>query len=840
MAVLKCKMCGGSIDYKEGDSVATCEYCGTKQTLPKLDDDKKANLFDRANHLRRNNEFDKATAIYEQILSEDKEDAEVYWSLVLCRYGIEYVEDPNSHKRMPTVNRTQFTSILNDGDYKKALELADEAQKELYEKEAETIENIQKDILDISNKEEPFDVFICYKESDNQGRRTVDSVLAMDLYKELTAEGFKVFFARVTLEDKLGSAYEPYIFAALNSAKVMIVLGTRKENFDSTWVKNEWKRYLSLIGSGERKTLIPAYRDMDPYDLPEEFSFLQAQDMSKIGFMQDLVRGVGKIINKGRKTNTDTGIMDTLAMANVSSVLKRAYIFLEDGETREAEAYFERVLDQDPECAEAYLGKLLIELGLKNEKDLEHVTVSLAERNNYLKTMRFADSKLKKRMRAYEEAVSENYTSKVYEETKRMMRDANDEEAYRIAAKYFESIASYKDSKKLANKCYEKAEEYRKDLTYTMATTLMLNKTSADYEKAIEKLKTIEDYKDVESLIEDCEKTYTELKISELKEAKKKRNIIISAIATLVLIVVSVLVYNNVIVPRNMYEEAESLFNNGDYSGAAQAYKELGDYQDARNRVYICYFNEGEVLYNKGKYEEAIMCYELAEGYGESSKKISDCNRALIGEELYNKISNAKVGDFITLGTFEQDNKSSTKNEDLQWQVLAIENDELLLVTRYAIDCRRYEDQNVYTSWAECSLRKWLNNGFISSTFTEAEKSLIITSDVYADNSNGFYSWQGEDTQDKVFLLSASEVKTYFKNDTERQCQTTAYAKSKGAAADRYGRVWWWMRNMGNVSYYASTVRANGTLSDGSDYVDYDTVLDATVRPAMRISLKSK
>ena len=94
MAIFKCKMCGGTIEIQQGESVGVCEYCGTKQTLPKLDDERKVNLYDRANHFRRNNDFDKAMGIYEQILNEDGTDAEAYWSLVLCRYGIEYVEDP--------------------------------------------------------------------------------------------------------------------------------------------------------------------------------------------------------------------------------------------------------------------------------------------------------------------------------------------------------------------------------------------------------------------------------------------------------------------------------------------------------------------------------------------------------------------------------------------------------------------------------------------------------------------------------------------------------------------------------------------------------------------------
>ena len=112
MAIFKCKMCGGNLDVGEGMSVGVCDSCGSTNTLPKLDDDRRANLYDRANHFRRNNEFDKAISLYESILNEDKTDAEAYWSLVLCKFGIEYVEDPKTHKRIPTCNRTQMTSIF--------------------------------------------------------------------------------------------------------------------------------------------------------------------------------------------------------------------------------------------------------------------------------------------------------------------------------------------------------------------------------------------------------------------------------------------------------------------------------------------------------------------------------------------------------------------------------------------------------------------------------------------------------------------------------------------------------------------------------------------------------
>ena len=143
MVLFKCKMCGGTLEIDPGSTVATCEFCGTQQTLPRLDDDRRANLYDRANHFRRNNEYDKATGIYERILNDDPQDAEAYWSLVLCRYGIEYVEDPGTHRRSPTVNRAQFTSVFDDDNYKSALRYADGAQRGLYQEEAKAINEIQ-------------------------------------------------------------------------------------------------------------------------------------------------------------------------------------------------------------------------------------------------------------------------------------------------------------------------------------------------------------------------------------------------------------------------------------------------------------------------------------------------------------------------------------------------------------------------------------------------------------------------------------------------------------------------------------------------------------------------
>lgn len=393
MAVFRCKMCGGTLEITSGSTTATCEYCGSVQTLPRLDDDKIARLYDHADHYRRNDDFDKAMEVYEKILLETPEDAEAYWSLVLCRYGIEYVEDPTTKQRIPTVNRVQYTSVFDDDNYRSALKFADASQRAIYEKEAETINTIQKGILEISQKEEPFDVFICYKESDERGQRTRDSVYANDLYHELTQEGFKVFYARITLESKLGEAYEPYIFAALNSAKVMVVLGTKPEFFNAVWVKNEWSRYLALIKNGAKKKLIPAYSGMDPYDLPSEFAHLQALDMTKLGFMPDLVRGIKKIIGVEAPVAAAPAAHNDHGHQEVELLLKRVHIFMESEDWLNADIYCEKVLDADPENPDAYFYKFLTQMKVDTLDKLEDHHAPLDQYSAYRNAVRYADER---------------------------------------------------------------------------------------------------------------------------------------------------------------------------------------------------------------------------------------------------------------------------------------------------------------------------------------------------------------------------------------------------------------------------------------------------------------
>jgi len=421
MAVLKCKMCGGDIQAADGAAYGTCESCGTMSTLPKASEEKTVNLFNRANHFRRLNEFDKALSAYESILNEDNANAEAHWCAVLCRYGIEYVEDPRTHERIPTCRRAQFEPVLSDPDYLAALEYAaDEYTKSLYEDEAKKIGEIQKGILAISNKEEPYDVFICYKETTDGGSRTKDSTIAQDIYYELTNGGYKVFFAKITLEDKLGQEYEPYIFSALNSAKVMLVIGTRREYFEAVWVKNEWSRFLAIMKKDRSRLLIPCYRDMDAYDIPDELSNLQSQDMGKVGFIQDILRGVKKVLDASKSTEkTSSTASAGTAAPGVESLMKRGRLFLEDADWKQANEYFDKVLDIDPEYAPAYVGKLCAELEVKQEEQLTDNEELLTEYNHYQKAVRFANTDYRVKLEQYNKANQEHIAEKERQERER-------------------------------------------------------------------------------------------------------------------------------------------------------------------------------------------------------------------------------------------------------------------------------------------------------------------------------------------------------------------------------------------------------------------------------------
>lgn len=584
--ILKCKMCGGDLNAPEGAKVVQCEFCGTQQTIPSVDDERKANLFNRANSLRSANEFDRAIGIYESIVNEFPEEAEAYWGLVLCKYGIEYVDDPVTHRKVPTCHRTSYESVFDDVNYKQAMSFADPVAKDVYRSEAEAVNEIQKGILSIAKNEKPFDVFICYKESDDLGRRTPDSVLAQDIYYELQRDGFKVFFSRITLEGKLGTAYEPYIFAALNSAKVMVVVGTKPEYYNAVWVKNEWSRFLDMMKKDKSKVIIPAYKDMDPYDLPDALSMFQAQDMGKLGFMQDLIRGITKLVRKDEEKPVQTVIQQTVAApaagSNVENLLKRGFMALEDGKWSEADSFFEQVLNENVEEPRAYLGKLMAELKYRTEKDFETGTICLDNYDNYKKAVCFGSDDMKAPLEEYRILGLYNNTLMQAQNAEKNEDVKNSIVILEKCVGVFSSLPGYKDADEQKQKCEHKISMYKKAVYGVACNYINTNECmSLDVlELARQSLEFLGDYEDAASLLSNWKKITADVQ--------------------------------SYIAAYRLYASSKTV---EDYKSAANAFKYLGDFRDSASMVEKCNERIENIVSTKRENVYQKVCKNINSSY---------------------------------------------------------------------------------------------------------------------------------------------------------------------------------------------------------------------------------
>ena len=302
---LDCECCGGQF-VKVTESQYKCDHCGYTKYIETAASSEVIALFNQANNLRNKGEFDDATEIFNQVAQKDPNNPDGYWGLFLSEYGIMHVEDPATKKYMPTVNRASSISVFEDSNYKKVIELSSDIQKTDYTEKAETIENIRKKVVELSKNESPYDVFICYKRTQSivNGKETYteDAINARDIYDILTAEGYKVFFAEKTLQNLGGTEYEPLIYNALNTSKVMLVVCSDPALINAPWVKNEWRRFIKQMEFDETKKLMPIMcGGMKAGRLPDMLKKYQGLEMNAT-FQTNLVGSVSKIIDLSRKS----------------------------------------------------------------------------------------------------------------------------------------------------------------------------------------------------------------------------------------------------------------------------------------------------------------------------------------------------------------------------------------------------------------------------------------------------------------------------------------------------------------------------------------------------------
>ena len=744
MTIIKCKMCGGELKIVPETSICECEYCGSKQTIPTTDDEKRLKLYERANKLRYENEFDKAAGVYESIVAEYQDEAEAYWGLVLCKFGIEYVDDPKTGKKIPTCHRSSFDSVMDDSDFDRVMENSDTVARGLYREEAKQIEELRKGIIEVSSKEEAYDIFICYKETAEDGERTLDSVIAQDVYDALTEKGYKVFFSRITLEDKLGQEYEPYIFAALNSARVMLAFGTTYDYYNAVWVKNEWSRFLQLMAAGQKKTLIPCYKNLDAYDMPKEFAKLQAQDMGKVGALQDLLRGIDKIFGRDRKPAETTALLTATGDSNAT--VKRGYFALEDGEWEKAIQYFDQAMDLDPDNSEIHLGLFLAKrhfmnldsyleaqlekiskvasnsiLACKPNEELINKIVKENAVEGYLNEKKISDQFLYKL--TYDSIVEglENekaiYNDKDWAKAERFAKDSIKEKiesvknthlneidkriqeeiqkdsanSQKIKTEYAEFMEKTENSiKEQKIKAEEKREKY-----YQFTCNKIGNANSiSEYQSIIGDLLSLNGYKESQKYIDECKKQIVGLKEEENKQReirknernKKLKKAIIIAACISVLVIAAIVGFSiyeeKVIYPNREYEKACELMEQERYDDAINAFEKMDGYKDSATKIEEC----------KAGIEE-LKKKELEEYY----------------QSIYDKVDSEDYEGAIA-------DLSSVEDVDIKNQIISYMVDDL---------CARYENTSGTSGWI---VFQGLNkkSSLLLDIATEEQKEKII------------------------------------------------------------------------------------------------------------------
>lgn len=382
MGGLKCKMCGSNLDIGDSITVCKCEKCGTSQTVPDIEDDKELKLFERAGRLRFNCDFDKAAGIYNTITDSYTEEAEGYWGLILCKYGIEYADNA-SGKKVPVCHRISYDSVMDDEDFELVMENSDSESRAIFREEAKIIEENRKKYIQIAESEQPYDIYISYRAKDDNGDKTAVSEIAGHLYNKLTSAGYSVFLSEAALKGKKQSDCEPYIYSALNSANVMLALGTSYDDYNDVWVKNEWNRYLEIAEKNKNKCLIPCYKDVDEYDIPKEFAGLKVCQLGNDDTFNNIMAEIANVVKpesvnqpapEPEKAEPAEEIeleeIEIIEPVDINKLLDEGFSAISDKNWKEANKLFFQVLDEEPGNSKAYWGQLLVQQECTNAREM--------------------------------------------------------------------------------------------------------------------------------------------------------------------------------------------------------------------------------------------------------------------------------------------------------------------------------------------------------------------------------------------------------------------------------------------------------------------------------------
>ena len=321
-----------------------------------------------------------------------------------------------------------------------------------------------------------------------------------------------------------------------------------------------------------------------------------------------------------------------------------------------------------------------------------------------------------------------------------------------------------------------------------------------------------------------------------MKTSKLRKKSLIAAVCILLALAALISAAIVFLLPLHRLNRALELLEAGDKDGAYAGLESIYDC----GAISSIKQKKGMELCDRGEYCAAYLLLCKLPGQ-DCVNKSEEIKKALL--------QNAAVGDTVFFGSYEQNGKEKGGTEAIAWRVLKKEENQLFLISQFALDCMQYNDEMAETTWETCSLRTWLNDSWYNSVFSDAEKKSILLSDVTADRNPGYNTDPGADTKDRIYLLSTRETQTYFTTDQDRQCFMTSYTLSRGAytskpytpdgeIVEKNGKpaCTWITRTPGDKPQQVSLVFYDGSV----EYYGHE-VNDCSfaIRPVMRISVDS-
>ena len=805
MAVFICKMCGAALTVPDGSAECFCEYCGTYQTTTLSDNDvqikKLNNCLKRGQFALEDHDWKKSSTFFEEALDIDPHCAEAYWGLFL------------------TANQLTVAECLN-GSF---LSRYEEFESEIYNVKIDNAQHIENMI----------------------NRYTVYNFLGAAAIKDLYQKDFYKF--------------QNYYCSDLGVYEKKLNRLQLKMNKD-----NNLKRALEF-GTPELKADIKQCLDSVVICLNNKIIQIQQEDNKKVSQIQKEYLSYQAEIDK------------RVVQMNAKALQEREILYQKC--VRDEKEYhtilewkkIQRNLNLLGDYKDSY--KINNSIQRKLEKQIKtwerNEKIDGFIKKNWLIALfaffvvwliitklivpsaKYNDAVSKLESGQYKEAAAEFRALKFFRDSKMLLIEAEnalseemyknavalmDEEKYERAINIFTNLKKYKDSSDKIIECQNgiPARDYRQ------AESLLAN---GKFDEAIAAFSALGDYEDSPEKVLEC---------------RDEKNYVLAA----------------------------DFISAGDYVGAVKLYHTLGTYKDSSKKLdeavgilltNLLEINNAESIIAKMSKMDSEVVNHLVEKAGTEKlvnlllvvdvktaaeflskvkalkiKEILNSMDSLSAEELRVSFdfgtdfriqcSEAKPGDILKFGSYEQDNNFENGPEPIEWIVLEKDQNRILVISRTAVESAPYQINERNTiwhtaTWKTSSLRLWLNTEFYNQAFRDDERSLIALSYVTAEPNPDGRDDPGNDTEDYIYLLSISEAQRFFSSDEERICSGNAYIESYGDYAVRSGNTCeWWLRTQGFRNSRAVTVLPSGTINETGSDLD-PIILYVTVRPVLSIEL---